>query len=407
MLQRHDYTKQELMVLAPGPCTCRHDQHLISFGVLSMRVVVLTKRQYTNRDVIDDRYGRLWEIPFGLARQGHIVTCVCLSYRRKDAGLQIHEDEKGQKIRWISVNSGAFGVFGILKYLYVVNRVMREERPDVVWSCSDTVYNVLGYYFSRLYRCRSVADLYDNFESFVSYRIPVLRTLFRKAIRESDGVSCVGERLRSHVGSAYGRKKLTSVITNAVDTSVFRPMDKGDCRNKTGLPQDTVLVGSAGAMHSHRGADMMFRANAGHSGELDDVHFAIAGPRPEGTPIPEADNIHDLGLMPFEEVPVLLNSLDLAVVYNRKSAFGDFCFPQKLYEILACRIPIIAADVGEMSVLLEDYPHLLYEDGNVESFVLAARRQLTHREVPDLDIPTWRDQALLLQELMESVAVQS
>ncbi|MGI9261960.1 MAG: glycosyltransferase [Woeseiaceae bacterium] len=371
-----------------------------------MRVVVLTKRQYTNRDVIDDRFGRLWEIPFGLAREGHRVTCICLSYRRKSAGPKNYEDAQGNTIRWISINLGVFAIFGILKYLYVANKIMREERPDVIWSCSDTIYNVVGYYFARLYGCRSVADLYDNFESFVSYRVPVLRTLFRKAIRESNGVSCVGECLRRYIVTDYGREKLTSVITNAVDTGVFRPMDKVDCRNKLGLPQDVVLVGSAGAMHSHRGADMMFQANAGHSGELEGVHFAIAGSRPSGTPIPEADNIHDLGLLPFEDVPTLLNSLDLAVVYNRTSQFGDFCFPQKFYEILACGIPIIAADVGEMSLLLESYPHLLYEDGNVESFLLAAEQQLTQREIPDLDIPTWRDQALKLQALMESVSLK-
>lgn len=372
-----------------------------------MRVVVLTKRQYTNRDVIDDRYGRLWEIPFALAREGHSITCVCLSYRKKDAGLKVYEDAQGQTIRWISVNLGLFAIFGMIKYLYVANKTIREETPDVIWSCSDTIYNVVGYYFSKLYKCRSVADLYDNFESFVSYRIPVLRTLFRKAIRDSDGVSSVSECLRRHIVTAYGREKQTSVITNAVDTDVFRPMEKVDCRNRIGLPQDVALIGSAGAMNSSRGADMMFRANAGHSGELDGVHFAIAGYRPEGTPIPQADNMHDLGLLPFEEVPGLLNSLDLAVVYNRKTQFGDFCFPQKFYEILACGVPIIAADVGEISLLLEDFPHLLYQDGDVESFVAAAKRQLTHRERPDLEIPTWRDQALLLEELMESVSSNS
>lgn len=368
-----------------------------------MRVVVLTKRQYTNRDVIDDRFGRLWEIPLGLAREGHSVTCVCLSYRKKNTGLETYEDAHGNTIRWISINLGMFAIFGILKYLYVASKIIREESPDVIWSCSDTIYNIAGYFFSRLHGCRSVTDLYDNFESFVSYRVPGLGALFRKAVRDSDGVSCVGECLRRHIVTNYGREKLTSVITNAVDTNVFRPMDKADSRDKLGLPQDVVLVGSAGAMHSHRGADMMFRANAGHSGEIEGVHFAIAGSRPAGTPIPEADNIHDFGLMPFDQVPTLLNSLDVAVVYNRKSRFGDFCFPQKLYEILACGIPIIAADVGEMSLLLKSYPHLLYEDGNVESFLAAAEHQLTHRELPDLEIPTWRDQALELQALMESV----
>lgn len=372
-----------------------------------MRVVVLTKRQYTNRDVIDDRYGRLWEIPLGLARQGHTVTCVCLSYRKRSIGRQTYEDGHGHSVQWVSINLGMFAIFGILKYLYTANKIIRQESPDVIWSCSDTMYNVLGYFFSSVYRRRCIADLYDNFESFASYRLPVLRGLFRKAVRESDGVSCVSERLHSHVVSSYGREKSTSVITNAVDTSVFRPMDKADCRKMLGLPQDIVLVGSAGDMDSQRGAHIMFRANAEYPDELAGVHFAIAGYRPKGTEIPAADNIHDFGLLPFEQVPILLNSLDLAVVYNRKSSFGDFCFPQKFYEMLACHLPIIAADVGEMSLLLRNQAHLLYDDGDVRSFVSATRKQLANRELIDLAIPTWRDQALLLEKLMQSVSGNS
>jgi len=369
-----------------------------------MRVVVLTKRQYTNRDVIDDRFGRLWEIPLGLAREGHSVTCVCLSYRKRNTGLNVYEDDQGHAVRWISVNVGVFVIFGIFKYLYVANKIIRDENPDAIWSCSDTIYNVVGYYFSRLYKCLSIVDLYDNFESFASYRVPVLRGLFRKVVRESDGVSCVSECLQRHITANYGRTKSTALITNAVDIESFRPMDKVNCRKQLGLPLDLLLIGSAGAMNSHRGADIMFQASTERSSGLEDVSFVVAGYRPAGTQIPDADNVHDLGLLPFEQVPVLLNSLDLAVVYNRKSEFGDFCFPQKFYEILACQIPVIAANVGELRLLLKDRPHLMYEDGDVRSFVLAARQQLEHREILDLDIPTWHDQALLLEQLMESVS---
>jgi hypothetical protein len=52
--------------------------------------------------------------------------------------------------------------------------------------------------------------------------------------------------------------------------------------------------------------------------------------------------------------------------------------------------------------LLNNTPHLLYEDEDVESFILATKEQLARREQPDLDIPTWHDQALLLEQLMES-----
>jgi hypothetical protein len=49
-----------------------------------MHIVVLCKRQYTNRDVIDDRYGRLWEIPAELAKARHCVTCVSFNSATRD-----------------------------------------------------------------------------------------------------------------------------------------------------------------------------------------------------------------------------------------------------------------------------------------------------------------------------------
>lgn len=368
-----------------------------------MRIVVLTKRQYTNKDVIDDRYGRLWEIPMALARNGHDVSCICLSYQSRSQGEEVVTDSGGNSVRWISVNLGTTRIYGFFRYLLQVKKAIKEVRPDVIWSCSDTVYTVLGDYFSQRFKCHSVADLYDNFEYFGSYKIPILRSRYHQAVRESDGVSCVSEALRRHVVTAYGRSKATSVITNAVDANTFRPMDKVACRDKLGLPQDAVLIGSAGDISNYRGADMMYRAFSELAETREGLHLAVAGYRTPDTQIPEGQNIHDLGVLSPADVPLFLNSLDLAVVYNRSSSFGDYCFPQKFYEILACQIPIVAADVGELSRMLQHKPHLLYEDGDIASFVTAVIRQLDAREIADFDIPSWADQAGLLQQLMQSV----
>jgi len=368
-----------------------------------MRVVVLSKRQYTNKDVIDDRYGRLWEIPMALARQGHEVICVCLSYQSKKEGAEEVTDSDGNSVRWISVNLGVFKLFGLLKYYFLIRKIIKDVRPDVVWSCSDTIYTVLGHYFSKRFKCSSVADLYDNFEYFGSYQVPILRSRYRKAVRESDGVSCVSESLSRHLAASYGRVKPTAVITNAVDSSVFRPMDKAECRRKLGLPQDAVLIGSAGDISNYRGADMMYRAFSDSTSEFNGAHLAVAGYRTPDTRIAAAENIHDLGLLSPGDVPAFLNCLDVAVVYNRSSTFGDFCFPQKFYEMLACRVPVIAADVGELSYLLKHKPHLLYQDGDIHSFVAVMQRQLANRELLDLDVPSWTDQAKSLQQLMQSV----
>ena len=44
-----------------------------------MRILVLSKRQYTGKDLLDDHYGRIFEIPEELSKKGHAVRGVTLS----------------------------------------------------------------------------------------------------------------------------------------------------------------------------------------------------------------------------------------------------------------------------------------------------------------------------------------
>lgn len=368
-----------------------------------MRIVVLTKRQYTNKDVIDDRYGRLWEIPMALADQGHSVTCICLSYRKRQQGSQVFTTPSGHSVRWSSVNLGSIGILGFLRFFALAKKTIRAERPDVVWSASDTIYTVLGHYFSKKFLCRSVADLYDNFEYFGSYRLPVLRSKYRRAVRESDGVSCVSQLLSKHLRAEYSRTKVTEVITNAVDTDQFKPMDKRACRERLGLPADGLLVGAAGDISNYRGADMLYRVFTENRTDLGDVQLVVAGYRNSATRVPDAANIQDLSMLPAADVPIFLNCLDVVVVYNRSSTFGDYCFPQKFYEALACRVPPVVANVGELGLLLRDSPQFLYEDGDTAGLVKTIQRQLEQRETIDAAVPSWTDQARKLDELMHTV----
>ena len=51
-----------------------------------MKIIVLTKRQTTNNDIIDNKFGRSWEFPYELAKLSNEVYCFCLSYQIKKEG---------------------------------------------------------------------------------------------------------------------------------------------------------------------------------------------------------------------------------------------------------------------------------------------------------------------------------
>jgi len=47
-----------------------------------MRMLITAKHPYTNRDLLDDRFGRIRELPLQLALKGFQVSGLCLSYKK-------------------------------------------------------------------------------------------------------------------------------------------------------------------------------------------------------------------------------------------------------------------------------------------------------------------------------------
>ena len=369
-----------------------------------MRILVLTKRQYTGKDLLKDRFGRLRELPLGLAQLGHEVNGICLSYRQRPEGLIADMDaDSGARVSWHSLNLGYLVIPGLTKYFLKVHELAREFRPDVIWALSDSLHAIFGVWLAKLFKTKCVVDLYDNFESFPATWLPGVLPLFRRAVKNAEGVTCVSRDLADRVTRNYRRRGPTAVLENGVRRDLFYPRDRGTCRRRLGLPEEAKILGTAGALYRTRGIDALFRGFELLSSEEKNLHLVIAGPRNCHTRIPTGPQVHDLGILPLEEVPYLINSLDLAVICNRDSLFGRYCFPQKLYEIIACHIPMVAAAVGSVKELLERYPECLFDPENPESLASAARSQLSRPTRLEFDVPGWSDIAQRLETFLEKI----
>ena len=369
-----------------------------------MKILVLTKRQYMGKDLVDDRFGRFRELPLELARLGHEVRGLCLSYRRKPEGAFTDGDDSARaSVTWHSVNLLNGLSPALSKYPRRALALAREFRPDVIWACSDAYHAIFGSWLARHVRTPCVIDLYDDFETFAASQFPGVLPLFRRAVRAADGVSVFSRRLADHVARTYVRTKPISVIENGIREDLFYPQDRSLCRQHLGLPANATIIGTAGALDKGRGIESLFKAFELLSAEFDDIHLVLAGPRQRGLRIPTGPRVHDLQQLPHATVPVLINALDLAVVCYRRSAQGEVSFPQKAYEILACRVPLIAAAVGSMNELLATHPQCLFEPDDPHSLAATARRQLETRTAVDVPTPSWADSARQLADFFEKV----
>jgi glycosyltransferase involved in cell wall biosynthesis len=356
-----------------------------------MRIAYLCKRRYMGKDVILDRYARLYEIPRQLARLGHEIEAFCLAYTAKLPALDATHGAAPGSLHWHSRSWGRLVAPQLAGYPRRLLRRLEAFDPDLVIAASDIPHIALGSWLARKLQRPFVADLYDNFEGFGQARIPGMAGALRRAVRDADLVLTTSEPLRELVIGDYRARGEVVAMPSTIDKTMFHPRDRGECRSALGLPSGVPLVGTAGGLHRGKGIETLYAAWQRLSEARPDVHLVLAGPHEPRLPPPAGDRVHYLGALPHGRVAELFCALDVGAICIPDTAFGRYSFPQKAYEMLASGLPVVAADVGAMGSLFADCrEHCLYPAGDAGALAVRLQSQLDARLVPDVPIEDWR-----------------
>lgn len=355
-----------------------------------MRILVLTKRQYTARDLLDDRYGRLYELPEALAKAGHEVMGLVTSYRYRRTAHHV----SAAAVDWQSVNVGPSAPW----HWFLWSQKLRRWRPDVIWASSDAFHCIAAVALGRKWRVPVVLDLYDNYDHFAATRLPGVSAAYHRACRQASHLTTVSHALSEHVSRHIAPGVRSTVIPNCVRSDLFRPMDRELCRQQLGLPVDTRLIGTAGAIHHSRGIEDMFKAFHRLAADDPKLYLVIAGPQDDAVTCFPHPRIINLGMLDWTKVPVLINALDVAIVCNRDDSFGRYCHPLKLQEAMACHVPVVAAAVGDVCRLLANTPQALYAPGDYIHLATQVRANLeAPRHALQIQVPGWSELAEKVQ----------
>jgi glycosyltransferase involved in cell wall biosynthesis len=361
-----------------------------------VRILFLCKRRYMSKDVILERYARLYEIPYQLARRGHEVLGLCLSYAGAAEGTWQHKASPGG-LEWRSFDMGRTVLPGLIRFLRQADALSQSFKPDLVIGASDIPHCWLAQRLAARLGVPYALDLYDDFESYGQARLPGAKTLFRNAVRNAGLVSCVSQPLAERVRQQYRAKGRVIVLESTIDKTRFKPQDRRECRRQLGLPDSGRLIGTAGALSAEKGIGTLYRAFDLLADEQQDLHLVIAGPMERKFPPPRHPRVHYLGLVPHAQVATLFSALDVGVICVPDTPFGRFSFPQKAYEMIACGIPVMAAAVGAMGSTLGGFPDCLFLAENPSDLAAKLRRQLERPQVPQLIIMDWGELAGVLE----------
>jgi glycosyltransferase involved in cell wall biosynthesis len=355
-----------------------------------MRIAFLCKRQYMGKDVILDRYARLYEIPHQLARLGHEVQGFCLSYQGHKEGRWQHEIAGNGTLEWRSYALGRLIFPGLLAYLARIFRQMRRFRPDVLIGASDIPHAALAQWLAAKLNVPYAVDLYDNFEGFGQARIPGMVKMLRHAVRHATLVTTTSDLLKELVETGYHARGKVISMPSTIDKTVFFPRDKALCRRALGLPENSVLVGTAGGLLERRGIGVLYEAWPKIAAEYPEARLVLAGPVDRDYPPPKREDVIYLGCLSHAQTAELFNALDLGVIYLKDTRFGRYCFPQKTYEMMACHLPIVAADVGAMPALLKN-AKMLYQAESSASLTQAIRINIETPSIAENKIQDWQE----------------
>lgn len=358
-----------------------------------------------SKDVILDKYARLYEIPNQLSLLGHEVACFCLSYQSHAEGVW-NETTFHRKLIWSSKSYLGLKKIGLLAYPLYLLKKLSDFQPDIIIAASDIPHIVWGAWCAKQLKVPFIADLYDNFEGFGQARIPGMKHLLRQAVCQAQLVTTTSRPLADLVSQNYAAQGQVISMPSTVDLQIFCKREKRDAQTLLGLQHNKQYIGTAGGLYKDKGVEVIYKAWEQIKNEMPNVHLVLAGPFQPDCPPPEGDRVHYFGALPHHEIATLFQALDVGIISILDTPFGRYCFPQKAYEMLACGLAVVVANVGEMNHLFSATPQALFKAGDSHDLAVKVQYQLNHPTLAQSTIKDWQTIINEIEPLIASLQVQ-
>ncbi|NCF74308.1 MAG: glycosyltransferase [Gammaproteobacteria bacterium] len=336
-----------------------------------MKIVFFVKRFYTNKDLIKDRFGRLFYFPTILAEMGHDCEVVALDFKNS-AAIDMHQDN----VRFRTLTKRSF--WRLPSAASLCSKLDLSDA-DVVFSSGDSYCGYLGLRLARHLSAKAVFDIYDDYANFGSNKLPFMRSMLTTAASESDLLVCASESIRD----TYSALQANAVMAqNGVDSHVFAPEEKQSARTSAGLGNNEAVVGYFGSIHNLRGIDDLIAAIELLRAEDRDVKLLLAG-RDYGDADLKRPWIDYRGMVDQDEVVTLINACDVVTIPYKDTDIIRMTNACKLMEYFACRVPVVVTDVSDYASYFPAQFSCVAKPSDPASLAEAIGNQLENGNVVD------------------------
>jgi glycosyltransferase involved in cell wall biosynthesis len=215
-----------------------------------------------------------------------------------------------------------------------------------------------------------------------AYRGSSLGELARQAegwvLSNADHVLTVSAPLRNYAIEHGSATERTHVLPNGVDTHAFHaevdPASDAALRREFGIGAGPVLGFVGGMRPWHDVAilpPLLARLAQRHPG----AQLVVVGDGPVRASVTAdaqaqgvADRVVFTDWVPHQRVPDLIRTFDIALAPYAHSDHFFYFSPLKLFEYMACGVPVVAADIGQIADVIDDgATGCLYEPGDLDA----------------------------------------
>ena len=330
-----------------------------------MNILIITPG-YPDRE--KSNYAFVKQLVDEFARQGNHCYVIAPYSTTNNKGRYEEKEQVGSNVtiyrpNHLSLSTLRIGKFSPSEFFRqrAIKRALQwlPVKPDVVychfWECA-----LEGYVYAKE----------NQIPLFVASGESNISTLLKNKNIPSglkdyvSGVICVSTKNKEEsISLGLTTEEKCFVKPNAVNSELFRQLDKVTCRKKLGLPQDAFIISFVGSFIERKGANRVAAAIKSLSGAP--VYSIFAG---RGNVEPDCENILFKGSLRHEDIPEYLNASDVFVL----PTLAEGCC-NAIVEAMACGLPIISSNRPFNWDVLNDSNSIMIDPENIQEIANAIR----------------------------------
>jgi len=241
----------------------------------------------------------------------------------------------------------------------------------------------------------------------------VVKVLEKVALQSTSLIVTISRELTDLLVEDGVTRSRIMTVPNGVDTALFQP----EGPSYRIAPEDAIVIGFVGGLRPWHGIDIL--ADAFRLLALDSrFHLLIIGNGPMATTIDKlqaefSEQIHHIGAIPHEEIPIHLRGIDIAVApYPQIQQF--YFSPLKVLEYMAAGKAIITSRIGQLgSIIRNNENGILVEPGATSALAgaiqmladdISLRRKIGINAAEEVrKLHTWKNRASQIVKRMSTL----